>query len=103
MLEKYAHVFPAMVTPMNEDGSFNYEVAKKHADWMMDNGIGGIGVLMAAGEYQSMSLEEHMEYVNIMVPYIKQRGASVIVGCSRERVEDACALMNNAYKAGFYF
>lgn len=47
MLEKYAHVFPAMVTPMNEDGSFNYEVAKKHADWMMDNGIGGIGVLMA--------------------------------------------------------
>ena len=63
MLEKYAHVFPAMVTPMNEDGSFNYEVAKKHADWMMDNGIGGIGVLMAAGEYQSMSLEEHMEYV----------------------------------------
>ncbi len=71
MLEKYAHVFPAMVTPMNEDGSFNYEVAKKHADWMMDNGIGGIGVLMAAGEYQSMSLEEHMEYVNIMVPYIK--------------------------------
>lgn len=100
MLEKFAHVFPAMVTPMNEDGSFNYEVAKKHADWMMDNGIGGIGVLMAAGEYQSMSLEEHMEYVNIMVPYIKKRGASVIVGCSRERVEDACALMNNAYKAG---
>ena len=32
-----------MVTPMKEDGSFNYEVAKKHADWMMDNGIGGIG------------------------------------------------------------
>ena len=66
----------------------------------MDNGIGGIGVLMAAGEYQSMSLEEHMEYVNEMVPYVKKRGASVIVGCSRERVEDACALMNNAYKAG---
>ena len=100
MLEKFAHVFPAMVTPMKEDGSFNYEVAEKHADWMMDNGIGGIGVLMAAGEYQSMSLEEHMEYVNEMVPYVKKRGASVIVGCSRERVEDACALMNNAYKAG---
>lgn len=99
-LEKFTHVFPAMVTPMKEDGSFNYEAAKKHADWMMDNGIGGIGVLMAAGEYQSMSLEEHKKYVNTMVPYIKERGASVIVGCSRERVEDACELMNNAYKAG---
>ena len=27
-LEKFTHVFPAMVTPMNEDGSFNYDVAK---------------------------------------------------------------------------
>ena len=99
-LEKFTHVFPAMVTPMNEDGSFNYDTAKKHADWMIDNGIGGIGVLMASGEYQSVTLEEHKEYVNIMVPYVKARGASVIVGCSRERVEDACELMNNAYKAG---
>ncbi|MGI5931467.1 MAG: dihydrodipicolinate synthase family protein [Eubacterium sp.] len=99
-LEKFTHVFPAMVTPMYEDGSFNYDAAKKHADWMIDNGIGGIGVLMASGEYQSVTLEEHKEYVNNMVPYVKARGASVIVGCSRERVEDACELMNNAYKAG---
>lgn len=99
-LEKFTHVFPAMVTPMNEDGSFNYDVAKKHAKWMIDNGIGGIGVLMAAGEYQSITLDEHKEYVNEMVPYIKGLGASVIVGCSRERVEDVCELMNNAYKAG---
>lgn len=99
-LEKFTHVFPAMVTPINEDGTFNYEVAKKHADWMIDNGIGGIGVLMASGEYQSITLEQHKEYVNEMVPYIKNRGASVIVGASRERVEDVVELMNNAYKAG---
>ena len=99
-LEKFTHVFPAMVTPMNEDGSFNYEVAKKHIDWMMDNGIGGIGVLRASGEYQSVTLEEHKAYVNEIVPYVKGKGGSVIVGCSRERVEDACELMNNAYKAG---
>ena len=87
-LEKFTHVFPAMVTPINEDGTFNYEVAKKHADWMIDNGIGGIGVLMASGEYQSITLEQHKEYVNEMVPYIKNRGASVIVGASRERGAD---------------
>lgn len=100
MNEKFARIFPAMVTPMNEDGSFNYETAKKHTKWMYDNGITGLGVLMASGEYQSMSLEEHKEYVNVMVPYAKSLGASVIVGASRERVEDACELMNNAYKAG---
>lgn len=100
MNEKFARIFPAMVTPMNQDGRFNYDTAKKHMDWMIENGITGMGVLMASGEYQSVTLEEHKEYVNIMVPYAKSKGASVIVGCSRERVEDACELMNNAYEAG---
>ena len=34
-MNKFAHVYPAMVTPMHEDGSFNLEAAKKHADWMI--------------------------------------------------------------------
>lgn len=98
-MNKFAHVYPAMVTPMNEDGSFNIEAAKKHADWMISEGIDGLGVLMASGEYQSMSLEEHKAYVREMVPYVKDR-VSVIVGCSRERPEDAVELMENAREAG---
>lgn len=99
-LEKFAHVFPAMVTPMKEDGNFNYEAAKKHLDWMYENGIRGVGILMAAGEYQSVSIEEHKEYCDVMVPYAKEKGMSVIVGASRERVEDVVTIMNNAYAAG---
>ena len=106
-LEKFAHVFPAMVTPMNEDGSFNYEAAKKHLDWMNKNGIGGVGILMAAGEYQSVSIEEHKEYCDVMVPYAKEKGMSVIIGASRERVEDVVEIMNNADAAmvlpSFYY
>ena len=100
MVDKFAHVFPAMVTPIGEDGSFRYDVAKKHAKWMIDQGIGGIGVLMAAGEYQSITLEQHKAYCNEMIPYIKSLGASVIVGCSRERVADVVELMENARVAG---
>ena len=100
MVDKFAHVFPAMVTPIGEDGSFRYDVAKKHAKWMIDQGIGGIGVLMAAGEYQSITLEQHKAYCNEMIPYIKSLGASVIVGCSRERVADVVELMENARLAG---
>ena len=74
MNEKFARIFPAMVTPMNQDGSFNYDTAKKHMDWMIENGITGMGVLMTSGEYQSVTLEEHKEYVNIMVPYQNQKG-----------------------------
>lgn len=100
MNNKFAHVFPAMVTPINGDGTFNYKTAKKHVDWMLDEGIGGIGVLMAAGEYQSITMEEHKAYCREMIPYIKARGASVIVGCSRERAADAVELMENAREAG---
>ncbi|MED3724861.1 dihydrodipicolinate synthase family protein [Priestia filamentosa] len=99
-MNKFAHVYPAMVTPFNQDGSFNYETAKKHADWMINEGISGVGILMAAGEYQSMTLEEHKEYVREMVPYVKEHGASVIVGCTRERPEDVVELMENAREAG---
>ena len=98
-MNKFAHVYPAMVTPMHEDGSFNLEAAKKHADWMISEGIDGLGILMAAGEYQSMSLEEHKAYIREMVPYVKDR-VSVIVGCSRERPEDVVELMENAREAG---
>lgn len=99
-MNKFAHVYPAMVTPFNEDGSFNFETAKRHADWMISQGIDGVGVLMAAGEYQSVTLEEHKTYVREMVPYVKGKGASVIVGASRERVEDVVELMENAREAG---
>ena len=99
-MNKFAHVYPAMVTPMFEDGRLNVEVAKKHADWMISEVIDGLGILMAAGEYQSVTLEEHKAYVREMVPYVKEKGISVIVGCSRERVQDAVELMENAREAG---
>jgi 4-hydroxy-tetrahydrodipicolinate synthase len=98
-MNKYSRVYPAVVTPFKEDGSFNYEAARKHLDWMIGEGLNGLGILMASGEYQSVTLEEHKEYIRQIVPYVKDR-ASVIVGCSRERVEDVVELMENAREAG---
>lgn len=99
MNKHYARVYPAVVTPMNADGSFNYEAAKKHVDWLISEGLTGLGLLMAAGEYQSVTLEEHKAYIREMVPYVKGR-ASVIVGATRERPEDVVELMENAREAG---
>lgn len=98
-MNKYARVYPAVVTPFKEDGRFDYETAKKHVDWLINEGINGLGILMAAGEYQSVSLEEHKEYIREMVSYVKDR-ASVIIGGSRERPEDVVELMENAREAG---
>ena len=99
MTAKFAHVYPAVVTCFDEDGNFNYDMSSRHLDWLIENGLTGLGLLMASGEYQSMSLEEHKAYVRKMVPYVNGR-ASVIVGCSRERPEDVVELMENAREAG---
>lgn len=97
--KSFSGIYAVAVTPFKKNGDFDIEAAKKHLDWLISNGIKGICILGATGEYQSVSNEEHMAYVNEIVPYIKDR-VTVLVGVSRERPDDVVALMENARKAG---
>jgi 4-hydroxy-tetrahydrodipicolinate synthase len=92
-------VYAVAVTPFKADGSFDYDKAKDHVDWLIENGVHGIVVLGATGEYLSVTDEEHKSYVNVMVPYINGR-VPVIVGATRERPDDVIDLILNAKKAG---
>lgn len=95
MNRKFEGMYAVSVTPFTEDGSFDYEKAKKHLDWLIEQGLQGICVLGATGEYQSITLEEHKEFVKEIVPYISDR-VSVIVGVTRERADDVIELIQNA-------
>lgn len=95
----FCGVYAVAVTPFQKDGTFDYESAKKNLDWLIENGVQGVCILGATGEYQSISDEEHMEYVKEIVPYIKDR-TSVIVGASRERPEDVVKLVKNIKACG---
>lgn len=99
MNKKFAGVYAVVVTPFREDGSFDLEAAKKHLDWLIANGVKGICVLGATGEYQSITDREHKEYVRQIVPYIRER-VSVLVGVSRERPDDVVDLMKNDWECG---
>lgn len=99
MNQMFTGVYAVAVTPFNEDGSFHFEAAKGHLDWLIENGVKGICILGATGEYQSVSNEEHKAYVREIVPYIKDR-VSVFVGVSRERPEDVVDLAVNAGQWG---
>lgn len=92
-------VYAVVVTPFEENGSFNLEAAKAHLDWLYENGIRGVCLLGATGEYQSVTNEEHKEYIQQIVPYIKER-MSILVGVSRERPDDVIDLMNSDEAAG---
>lgn len=99
MNPNFKGVYAVAVTPFKADGSFDIEASKKNLDWLIENGVPGVCVLGATGEYQSISNEEHKAYVNEIVPYIKDR-VSVIVGASRERPEDVAELVSNIKDAG---
>lgn len=92
-------VYAVAVTPFKEDGSFDYDKAKAHVDHLIENGVHGLVVLGATGEYLSVTDDEHMAYVREMVPYINGR-VPVIVGASRERPDDVIRLVLNAKAAG---
>ena len=63
MNKEFQGVYAVAVTPFHKDGSFDLEAAKRHLDYLIENGVHGICILGATGEYQSVTLEEHKEYV----------------------------------------
>lgn len=99
MNDKFKGIYTVAITPFKENGDFDIEQSRKNLDWLIESGIHGIVVLGATGEYQSISDEEHMNYVSEIVPYIKDR-VSVIVGASRERPEDVVKLVRHAKACG---
>lgn len=99
MNKQFQGIYAVVVTPFHEDGTFDVESAKKNLDWLIEQGVQGVCILGATGEYQSISDEEHMAYVKEIVPYVKDC-VSVIVGASRERPEDVVKLVNNIKECG---
>lgn len=59
-------VIPAIVTPMNEDGSVNYDLLEKQADYLMNAGVNGLFVCGGTGEGAYLTTEEkHQIYKTI--------------------------------------
>ena len=99
MNQQFEGVYAVVVTPFLEDGSFDFTAAKKNVDALLADGVHGICLLGATGEYMSVTNEEHKSYVSEMVPYIKDR-TSIIVGVTRERADDVIELSLHAKACG---
>lgn len=100
MNNNFRGVYPVVVTPFNEDGSFRIEAAKQHADWLIECGVKSMIILGATSEYQSLSNEEHKYYISQMVPYLKEKGITVCAGVGRERPDDVIDLINHDHAQG---
>lgn len=89
----------AIVTPMNADGSVNYEEYGRIIDFQIENGIDAIIACGTTGESATMSHEEHCEVIEYTVKKVDHR-VPVIAGAGSNDTKFACDLSVEAQRLG---
>ena len=89
----------AIVTPMHEDGSVNFEKFTELVEFQIDGGTDAIIVCGTTGEASTMSHEEHLDVIRHCVEVVKGR-IPVIAGTGSNCTETAIYLSQEAQKAG---
>lgn len=86
----------AIITPMHEDGTVNYEEFARFVDWQIENGTDAIVICGTTGESSTLDVDEHMaaikwciEYVNGRIPVIAGTGSNSTASAIEMSVE-AC-------------
>ncbi|MDM7464154.1 MAG: 4-hydroxy-tetrahydrodipicolinate synthase [Tepidimonas taiwanensis] len=89
----------ALVTPMHEDGSVDYDTLRKLIDWHIEQGTDCIGVVGTTGESPTVSVEEHCEIIRVAVEQAAGR-RPIMAGCGGNSTREAIALAEYARKVG---
>ena len=89
----------AIVTPMNADGSVNYESFKNLIEFQIANQTDAIIVCGTTGEASTLTHEEHLDVIKYCVDAVNKR-IPVIAGTGSNCTETAIYLSTEAEKAG---
>lgn len=89
----------ALVTPMLEDGSIDFESFEKLIEFHIESKTDGIVTMGTTGESATLNVEEHCEVVRFVVNKVKGR-IPVIAGTGANSTVEAIQLTASAKKAG---
>lgn len=89
----------ALITPMNQDGSINYEQLHDLIDWHIENDTDGIVAVGTTGESATLPVEEHLAVIEATVKHVNKR-VPVIAGTGANNTVEAIALSKAAEQAG---
>jgi len=89
----------ALVTPMHEDGSVDYDGLRRLIDWHVAEGTDCIGVVGTTGESPTVSVEEHCEIIRVAVEHAKGR-VPIMAGAGGNSTREAIELTRYAKKVG---
>jgi 4-hydroxy-tetrahydrodipicolinate synthase len=89
----------AIVTPMHEDGSLDFQRLRSLIDWHVDAGTAGIVVVGTTGESPTVDVSEHVELISASVKHAAGRIA-VIAGTGANSTREAIELSEHAKRVG---
>jgi 4-hydroxy-tetrahydrodipicolinate synthase len=89
----------ALITPMHDDGSVDYDALRRLVDWHIAEGTDGIGVVGTTGESPTVSVEEHCEIIRVTAEHAKGR-VPVMAGTGGNSTREAIELSRYAKKVG---
>ena len=89
----------AIVTPMNEDGSVNYEKFGELIEFQIANGTDAIIVCGTTGESSTLTHEEHLDTIKYCVDKVAKR-IPVVAGTGSNCTDTAVYLSQEAEKYG---
>lgn len=89
----------ALITPMNQDGSVNFEQLRQLIDWHIDNGTDGIVAVGTTGESATLSVDEHLAVIEATVQHVAKR-VPVIAGTGANNTAEAIELSLAAERVG---
>ena len=92
-------VATALVTPMNEDGSINFDRLRTLIDEQIEAGIPALVICGTTGESATMTLEEHSDVIKVAVEHTAGR-VKIIAGAGSNDTVCAANLAVEAEEAG---
>ena len=95
----FGRILTAMITPFTKDGTVDYELAIKLANYLFNNGSDGIVLCGTTGESPTLSWEEQHDLF-IAVKGSLDSSCKVIVGTGSNCTSEAVEATKKAYESG---
>ncbi len=89
----------AIVTPMNEDGSLDWDAFRSLIDFHIAEGTDAIVVVGTTGESPTVDVEEHEQLIQVAVEHAAKR-IPIIAGTGANSTKEAIELASFSKKAG---
>jgi len=91
--------FVALVTPMKEDTSVDWDALERFVEWHIEKGTNGLVPVGTTGESATLSMEEHAEVIKRVVKQVAGR-LPIVAGTGANSTLEALELTQGAQAAG---